>query len=276
MKADLELPYKFGTQHEVFVVPDYEPLLPFAYLRYFHTEGDALLHGHLSVLPGGRRWPAPVLARLLDLMSVRYYVLPRLDHGKHLQRFREFVQGAEASIDGMPWIERPSARPRAYLVRRVLSEASPEAVLARVTGAAFRPESEAVVESPGSGSGGFPALESGIAQQADPPRERDPVRITAYATDRVSIEAACDAGCLLVLTDLHYPGWKAAVDGRDQPVYRVNALFRGVRLGPGAHRVEFRFEPSSWRLGLGICLATLLATALAATLGLARRRSRGS
>ena len=276
MKADLELPYKFGTQHQVFVVPDYEPLLPIAYLRYFHTEGDALFHGHLSVLPGGRRWPAPVLARLLDLMSVRYYVLPRLNHGKFLGKIREFVQGAESSIAGMPWIERASARPRAYSVRRVLTEASPEAALARVTGDAFHPESDAVVEIPGSGSAGFPALEPPAPLDADPPRGPDRVRITAYGTDEVAIEAACDADCLLVLTDLHYPGWRAAVDGQEQPVYRVNALFRGVRLGPGAHRVEYRFEPRSWRIGVGICLATLLATALAATLGPALRRSRGS
>jgi len=276
MKADLELPYKFGTQHQVFVVPDYEPLLPAAYLRYFHTESDALLHGHLSVLPGARHWPAPVLARLLDLMSVRYYVLPRLNHGKFLRKIREFVQGAEASIAGMPWIERASARPRAYSVRRVLTEASPEAALARITGDAFRPESEAVVEIPGSGSGGFPALEPPSPQDGDPTQARDRVRITAYGTDEVAIEAACDGDCLLVLTDLHYPGWKAAVDGREQPVHRVNALFRGVRLSPGAHRVEFRFEPASFRIGVGIALATVLATAVAATLGPALRRSRGS
>ena len=271
MKADLELPYKFGTQHQVFVVPDYEPLLPSAYLRYFHTEGDALFHGHLSVLPGGRRWPAPVLARLLDLMSVRYYTLPRLNQGKYLRQIREFAQGAEASIDGMPWIERASARPRAYSVRRVLRETSPEAALARITGDAFRPELEAVVEIPASGSGAFPALEAPPAQDGVLPRGQDRVEITAYATDEVAIEAACDGECLLVLTDLHYPGWRATVDGREQTVYRANALFRGVRLGPGAHRVEFRFEPSTWRIGLGICLATVLVAALLAARGAALR-----
>jgi hypothetical protein len=176
----------------------------------------------------------------------------------------------------MPWIERASARPRAYSVQRVFTEASPEATLARITGDAFRPDLEAVVEIPGPGSVGFPALEPPPAQDAGPPRGQDRVGITAYATDRVSIQAACDGDCLLVLTDLHYPGWKATVDGREQPVYRVNALFRGVRLGSGEHRVEFRFEPLAWRIGLGILLTTVLATALLAMLGVALRRSRVS
>jgi hypothetical protein len=274
MKADLELPFKFGTQNQVFVVPDYEPLLPIPYLRYFHTEGDALFHGTLSVLPRGRRWPAPVLARLLDLMSVRYYTLPRLNRGKYLQQIREFAQGVEGSIDGMPWIERASARPRAYSVQRVFAETSPEAALARITGDAFDPELDAVVEVPGPGNAGFPALEPASAPDAGPLAGRNRVRITAYETDAVAIEAACDGDCLLVLTDLHYPGWRVAVNGREQPVYRVNALFRGVRLGPGAHRIEFRFEPRTWRIGLGIFFATVLATALVATLGAWQRRGR--
>jgi uncharacterized membrane protein YfhO len=63
------------------------------------------------------------------------------------------------------------------------------------------------------------------------------------------------------------------VDGLEQPVYRVNSLFRGVRLGSGEHRVEFRFEPLAWRIGSGIFLATVLATALATlSTGLRRRR----
>jgi hypothetical protein len=107
MKADLELPYKFGTQHQVFVVPDYEPLLPIAYLRFFPTVSDALFHGHVSVLAGGGLAGAGAGAAL-DLMSVQL-LLPRLNQAGTCDRSATSCEGTEASVDGA-WIERASAR----------------------------------------------------------------------------------------------------------------------------------------------------------------------
>jgi hypothetical protein len=76
-----------------------------------------------------------------------------------------------------------------------------------------------------------------------------------------------------VLTDNHYPGWKAEVDGREVPVDRVDYLFRGVRVGAGAHTVEFRYEPLSWRIGWIVSLVALGGLILAVAVGWRRRRN---
>ena len=60
---------------------------------------------------------------------------------------------------------------------------------------------------------------------------------------------------LLVLTDVHYPGWKATVDGREAPIERVDYLLRGVPCPPGEHTVELRYEPASWRVGWIVSVA---------------------
>ena len=65
----------------------------------------------------------------------------------------------------------------------------------------------------------------------------------------VAVGAGARGASLLVLTDVHYPGWKATVDGRPADVERVNYLLRGVAVPAGTHRVEFRYEPLSWRVG---------------------------
>ena len=67
-----------------------------------------------------------------------------------------------------------------------------------------------------------------------------------------------------MLTDNWYPGWKATVDGERAPVERVDYLIRGVAVPAGAHRVEFRYEPASWRAGWIVSLLALLAIVAAA------------
>jgi uncharacterized membrane protein YfhO len=85
--------------------------------------------------------------------------------------------------------------------------------------------------------------------------------VETYTPQEVAISARCNTACLLVLTDLHYPGWQVSVDGHEQPIHRVNGLYRGVALEPGAHRVVYRYAPAALRLGLWLALAALLLAA---------------
>jgi uncharacterized membrane protein YfhO len=62
----------------------------------------------------------------------------------------------------------------------------------------------------------------------------------------------------LVLTDAHYPGWRALTDGLEMPIYRADLLFRAVYLPAGQHRVEFVYDPLSFKLGAAISLTALL------------------
>ena len=48
-------------------------------------------------------------------------------------------------------------------------------------------------------------------------------------------------------------GWTATVDGEPAPLVRTNAVFRGVPLPPGRHRVEMSYFPQglAWGGALG-------------------------
>ena len=75
-----------------------------------------------------------------------------------------------------------------------------------------------------------------------------------------------------MLADAYHPGWKLRVDGKEQRILRANYLFRAVELPAGNHKVEFSYEPETFRIGLRISLCTaglLLVTPLLAWL---RRR----
>jgi uncharacterized membrane protein YfhO len=68
-----------------------------------------------------------------------------------------------------------------------------------------------------------------------------------------------DAASILVLSENHYPGWRAYVDGRFTDTLRVDYNLRGVALGPGQHKVEFVYRPKSVMIGFAISMLTLVA-----------------
>ncbi len=84
------------------------------------------------------------------------------------------------------------------------------------------------------------------------------VEITNYGPHRIALKAESSTSAILVLSENHYPGWRAYVDGRPVETLRVNYNLRGVLLAAGNHEVEFLYRPKSVLFGLGISLLTLL------------------
>lgn len=78
-----------------------------------------------------------------------------------------------------------------------------------------------------------------------------------YEPNRVTVRSSQNTEGMLVLLDSYFPGWKVKVDGEDGVLYRANHFFRAVKLGPGNHEVEFRFEPVGFRAGMAISVTTL-------------------
>jgi hypothetical protein len=97
-------------------------------------------------------------------------------------------------------------------------------------------------------------------------------RIVTYKPERVVVRATSSGQGLLVLGDNWFPGWKAKLDGKSVPVERVDYTYRGVRVGPGAHTVEFSYEPASWTIGWITSLLSLVALGALVAVGLRRRR----
>lgn len=256
--------WKSGMTHARFVLPDYEPNMPSAYARYFGVPRDAPWPGILGILPGERTRDEAELRRLLDLMSVRYYLaIGSLDPAQRAA-IERFARAPLETSGRIHVAERTQAAPRAYVAGRVLPESDSDAALATLIDPAFRPGRDAV-------AGGVPSELLG----SPPGPERAPrgtARIARYRPKEVRIRAQCRSRCLVVLTDLHYPGWRAYVGGREAEILRTNAVFRGVLVPSGSHEVLYRYEPLSLRAGAAIAAATAVLLALGALAS--RRRGR--
>jgi len=192
----------------------------------------------------------PRALRGLALLGVTDLLQNRGD--KPLKDLQVAYAGSDARV-----YRNPEALPRAFLVsgQRVVDGA--DAARDAVTDPAFPARTTAVVERPVGGLQGG----SGSAGSA---------RIAHYGEESVDVDVRARRGSMLVLTDSWFPGWKATVDGRDVPIERVDYLIRGVPVPAGAHRVEFRYEPASWRAGWIVSLLALIAIVATALVG--RRR----
>ena len=63
---------------------------------------------------------------------------------------------------------------------------------------------------------------------------------------------------LVLLADTYYPGWKVYVDGGQAKIYPTDYLFRGVFVSEGEHKIEFVYDPASFKLGVAISVFALV------------------
>ena len=203
--------------------------------------GENAVELSLRQFPGTFRGYRCSLAALLGL---EYLVLDRPAEKlpRHFPRLRNatLLHASETM-----WIYRlPPAGPRAYVATR-LKPVDTEAVLDAEELPEFDRTEEALIdESELAGlSRPYPVLEP----EADARPSVSRVTVLSYRRNAVSLSVKTDRPGVLVLHDLHYPGWEATVDGESRPVLRANLLFRGVEVPAGEHRVTFTFRPLSAR-----------------------------
>jgi hypothetical protein len=103
-------------------------------------------------------------------------------------------------------------------------------------------------------------LREGLTLDAE--EGRSTARIVSYEPHEVQLEASLDSPGYLILTDTHYPGWTAAVDGQEAPIVLANLYLRAVLLEPGEHTVTFQFKPQTVRQGLIVGALSWLAWVL--------------
>ncbi len=69
------------------------------------------------------------------------------------------------------------------------------------------------------------------------------VRVVRYGLREVVLEADSPTSARLKSSEVHYPGWRAWVDGAEVSIALVDGAFRGHDVPAGRHAVRWRFEP---------------------------------
>ncbi|HKQ77429.1 MAG TPA: YfhO family protein [Blastocatellia bacterium] len=160
--------------------------------------------------------------------------------------------------------ENLRALPRAWLVPKV-EVVSAEEARRRIRGEseqAFNPREVALFELTPDSSPDVPAdNRNKIRLDLTEGNFKAPAeaRILYYEPNRLAIETVADKRAALVVSETHYPGWEASIDGRPAPILTANYLLRGMIVPEGKHRVEMRYTAPAARRGAIISVSTLLA-----------------
>ncbi len=169
-----------------------------------------------------------------DLTGVTWYVR----HGPPPFEDLELLQTLE---DGTTLSRSKTALPRAFLVQK-----------AQVT-----PDADALkaVLDPAQPFRTTAFLATG--EPLDRPSCGGSTRIVDSSARHLEVAVnACDES-YLVVSDSHYPGWRATVDGTATTIHRANFALRAVRVPAGTHTVRFEYTPLSFHVGLAVSLLAL-------------------
>ena len=206
--------------------------------RYSRLADDMKLWGDLTdperSLTHGREF---------DVLNVRYLIAKHF--AADTSRWQPVTQLGDISI-----YENLRALPRAWLTTSVVQ--LPEDALLKAIrtekfadGQTWDPLRTALMDAP---------LQMNFGGE-DVERKAEVIR---YEPNRIELRTECAVSSVLVLSENHYSGWRAFVDGKLVPTLRVNYNLRGAALSPGDHSISFVYRPKSVLFGLVISLFTAI------------------
>jgi hypothetical protein len=85
-----------------------------------------------------------------------------------------------------------------------------------------------------------------------------PDSILADEPEVIAVRVAARQAATLVVADTFYPGWRATVDGQEAELLPIAGFFRGVPVPAGEHEVTLRYDPLSFKIGVGLSGAGLV------------------
>ena len=216
-------------------IQGYNPSQLDRYVDFFTALNGRPQNYHFEYLePGGVQSP------LLDLLNVRYFLVPR-----DLPVNREDVvalTGHKPIVFQNEYVtvyENLDAYPRAWIVHDV-RQAPKDEILPQITSGAINPRQTALVEETP------PFVEATTSSAADQ------ARVVQLEPDAISVATRTDAAGFLVLSEVYDPGWRAYIDGEQVDILTTNFVLRGIPIPAGEHTVELRYEPRSLQIGLAI------------------------
>lgn len=175
-------------------------------------------------------------ARSFRRFGATHVVVPLPRGGRDPQAVSLAIEGARP-VQRDPELGREiwavPHRPWAFFPRQALARERPQEAHELLLGLIDRGEDDVVV----------------VEAESPPPTAAGRVLGVERGVQSIRIEAESDGPALLVVQDAHWPGWRAAVDGRPVEILVADLLVRAVRWPAGRHVLDMVYDPPGVRFG---------------------------
>ncbi len=193
----------------------------------------------LSTIPDTA--PLPSSTNILNMLNVKYILTPE-EIRDPTCKLR--IKGASSYL-----YENLNCLPRAYIVPEILVIKDELEIASKLKDKSFLPQKQVILEVDPQVALISPGVITG----------KESIKIITYKPNEVVIEAVIvNKPKILILADIYYPGWEAHVNGKKATIYKANFCLRAVYLAPGKYTVRFSYNHISFKIGLGISLATVI------------------
>ena len=163
---------------------------------------------------------------LLDFLGVRYLLSGFPLEGGGFPKIAAVAVGRSAIPVGI--YENPTARPLAYLTRRIsMVPGGDAAVFDTFVASEFQ--------------GVFLSCAEPCAR-AQEHFAGGTVTFSGQGNGRLDLKVAANGPAFLVVSQNHLPGWQASVDGLPARIETVNTVFIGLKIPAGEHSVSLRYR----------------------------------
>ncbi len=89
------------------------------------------------------------------------------------------------------------------------------------------------------------------------------IKLVQNLNDKIEYSYESATPQVAVFSEIYYPrGWDAFIDGKPSEYFRTDYALRGMYLPSGKHKIEFKFEPSSYFTGRTISIISTFVVAL--------------
>lgn len=196
---------------------------------------------------------------LLNLLNARYIVAPA-DTAPEWTEVRELERAHPTVYEDsqVKVLENQNALPRAWIVHSARQVQPGTALGQLLSGEVYTGGTALIEEAPPQ-----------LLQAPNPAADR--AEIALYEPDMLRVRTDTSAPGMLMLSEAHYPAWKAYVDNKPAKLYVADHALRAVAIPPGEHVVELRYESAALQAGLSITAVFLAILGALAALACMRR-----
>jgi Bacterial membrane protein YfhO len=224
-----------GAVYGLSDVSGYDAMTP-RYLEQLVEPPGALLKTGGGKLLFNEHW----IPQLFNLLNLKY-ILVAPGSASPAPGFRLVYDGADGRI-----YQNMSVFPRVFLVPVARTCLDDAAALALIRSGKIDLRREVIIS-------GCRQLISGVSPSGN-------LTVEQYGPQRIDVRARVENPAFLVLTDTYDSDWCVWLDNRPVPLLRADYAFRAVALGPGTHKIQFRYRPLTVVVGLALSIIGLISS----------------